>query len=435
MIQSRFILPLLVVLACGSSVLAQDLELMPIGKAWASNSINAIVFRGDPITTHENLQYAAYYDANGNVVIASREIDQRRWKTTVTLLKGNLKDAHNSISLIADGEGYLHVAWDHHGHALRYVRSKASGSLEFTDRLPMTGRNEGNVTYPQFFRLPDGNLLFLFRDGQSGRGNLVVNRYDTQSQTWTQLHDNLISGEDRRNAYWQAAVDAKGAVHLSWIWRETPDVATNHDLCYARSDDGGRTWLRSNRKPYALPITAATAEIAAGVPQKHELINQTSMCADEAGRPIIATYFRPPDDPVVQYFLVYHDGSAWKTVQVSQRTTPFSLSGLGTKQVPIARPQVLAATRGGKTHVWMVFRDTERGSRVSVAHCSDLARPTWDVRDLTDFSVRSWEPAFDRARWQRDDVLALYVQVTGQGDGEGLESLPPQVAYVLEWKP
>ena len=435
MIRTRYILPWLAVLACGAPVLAQNPRLMPIGKAWAANSINAIAFRGDPITTHDNRQYAAYYDVDGNVVVASREIDQREWKTTVTGLKGDVKDAHNAISIIADAKGYLHLSWDHHGHPLRYVRSRAPGSLEFTDKMPMTGRHEENVTYPQFFRLPDGNLLFFFRDGQSGRGNLVLNHYDADAQTWTRLHDNLISGENQRSAYWQASVDARGAVHLAWVWRETSDVATNHDLCYARSTDGGRTWFQTSGKRYSLPITAATAELAAAVPQKHELINQTSICADETGRPIIATYFRPPGTRVVQYFVIHHDASGWKTTQVTQRKTPFSLSGVGTKQIPIARPQVVASSRNGKTAAWMVFRDAEREARVSIAHCDDLDRPHWQVRDLTDFAVRSWEPSFDRVRWQRDGVLALYVQVTGQGDQEGLEALPPQTAYVLEWKP
>jgi hypothetical protein len=232
-----------------------------------------------------------------------------------------------------------------------------------------------------------------------------------------------------------ADVDAKGSIHLAWVWRETGDVATNHDLCYARSDDGGKTWARSDGRPYALPITAATAEIAAAIPQKHELINQTSITTDDTGHPIIATYFRPGETKVVQYFLVHHDGTVWKTVQVSQRKKPFTLSGLGSKQVPISRPQVVASTRDGKTNVWMVFRDEERGSRVSVAHCADLAKPSWDVRDLTDFSVRYWEPSFDRVRWRTDGVLVLYVQVVGQGDAEGLEAVPPQTGYVLEWTP
>jgi hypothetical protein len=249
------------------------------------------------------------------------------------------------------------------------------------------------------------------------------------------MHANLISGEGKRNAYWQACVDAKGSIHVSWVWRESGDVASNHDICYACSDDGGKTWKKSDGTAYTLPITASTAEIAAPVPQKHELINQTSMCTDSDGHPIIATYFRPEGTKVVQYFLIHHDGSSWKTTQASQRTQGFSLSGGGSKAIPISRPQVFARSINGKTSVSIVFRDEERGSKVSASHCDDLKDPRWETKDLTDFSVRYWEPSYDHIRWQRDGVLDLYVQMVGQGDGEKLEDIPPQPAQVLEWKP
>jgi hypothetical protein len=430
---------------------AAEPVLMKLTPAWAANSINTAIFRNDPITTHGDRQLAAYYDQGAHVVIASRTIGQTEWTTQVTNLTGNVKDAHNVISIIADGDGYLHVSWDHHNHPLRYVRSKspvtAPGPVEFTEKMPMTGENENSVSYPQFFALPDGNLLFFYRDGASGRGNLVLNRYDTRSKRWTQVHGNLVSGEGKRNAYPQMCVDAKGSIHVSWVWRESPDVASNHDLCYARSDDCGRTWVKSDGAKYAIPITAGSAEVASPVPQKHELINQTSMCADAQGHPVIATYFRPEGQQVPQYFVIWNDGGggggagAWKTVQVTKRTKAFSLSGGGSKQIPISRPQVFASNdprpgKTGNTSVGLIFRDTaERGGRVTLAHCEDLAHPQWPMQNLTDFSVGYWEPSYDHVRWQRDGVLDLYVQMNGQGDGETLQDIPAQPAHVLEWKP
>lgn len=410
---------------------------MNLGPAWAANSINAVVFRNDPITTAGDQQFAAYYDATGHVVLAQRTIGQAEWRTTVTTLTGNIKDAHNAISLVADGAGYLHLSWDHHNNPLHYVRSKSPNTADFGEPQRMTGGHEDMVSYPQFYRQPSGDLLFFYRDGASGNGNLALNRYDPKTQTWQRMFDNLISGEGKRNAYWQADVDRRGTIHVSWVWRESPDVASNHDLCYARSTDGGKTWTKSTGEAYVLPITAATAEIAAKIPQKHELMNQTSMCADDQGRPIIATYFREGDSPVPQYVVVFHDGKAWRRSQVSQRTQPFSLSGGGTKRVPISRPQVVAIERGGKPLTAVIFRDAERGDRVSISQCPDLsaAQPTWTVRDLTEDSVGQWEPSFDRVRWARDGVLDLFVQKVGQGDGETLDKVEPTPARVVEWQP
>ena len=112
-----------------------------------------------------------------------------------TKLKGNVADAHNSISIMVDGDGYLHIAWNHHGNQLHYCKTVAPGSLQLTDELPMTGNQEQKVTYPEFYSLPNGNLLFFYRDGQSGQGNLVINRYNTKQKQWQQLHSNLIDGE------------------------------------------------------------------------------------------------------------------------------------------------------------------------------------------------------------------------------------------------
>ena len=412
-----------------------EAKLLEVGKGWAANSVNAAVFRTDPITTWKDQQFVAYYNADSRVVIATRTLGNTTWTPTVTALTGNTKDAHNVISIIADGEGYLHLSWDHHGHPLRYVKSVAPGFTEFTKNIPMTGLFENNVAYPQFFKLANGNLIFLYRDGSSGRGNLALNHYDTKAQTWTQIHSNFISGENQRNAYPQSTVDAKGSIHVSWVWRESGDVATNHDVCYARSDDGGKTWCKSDGTSYALPITLATAEIAAPVPQKHELINQTSMCTDSDGHPIIATYFRPSGSPVPQFFVIAHDGKTWRTTQVSTRTTPFSLSGEGSKAIPISRPQVLAKSADGKTSVSVIYRDLERGSKVTVSQCADLRSGKWTTRDLTEFGVRFWEPSYDHIRWERDGILNLFVQSTGQGDGEQLEAIEPQPVFVLEWLP
>ena len=121
----------------------------------------------------------------------------------------------------------------------------------------MTGQREERVTYPQFYTLPGGDLLFVYRDGQSGRGDVLLNRYDVRRRAWRALQHPLIAGEGRRNAYVnQLAIDARGGWHLSWVWRESPDVASNHDVLYAYSPDEGRSWRTSSGAAYALPITA-----------------------------------------------------------------------------------------------------------------------------------------------------------------------------------
>ena len=76
---------------------------------------------------------------------------------------------------------------------------------------------EAHVTYPEFYKMSNGDLLFLYRDGSSGHGNLVINRYDIHLQKWQQVQSNLIDGEGQWNAYWQACVATRGVFHISWV--------------------------------------------------------------------------------------------------------------------------------------------------------------------------------------------------------------------------
>jgi hypothetical protein len=290
------------------------------------------------------------------------------------------------------------------------------------------------VTYPQFYELPDGDLLFLYRDGMSGNGNLMLNRYHTARGEWTPVARNFVDGQDERNGYPNLlAVDAQGGLHLSWCWRETPDVATNHDLCYARSSDGGFTWEQSDGTPLPLPITQDNAEYARRIPQNSKLINQCSMAVDADGNPIMATYWQPEGAPAPQYQIVYHDGARWIDWQVGERTLDFALSGPGSRRIPVSRPLVLVGPKSRR--LYLVFRDEERGGGVSVAVCSDPQREKWRIRELTDESLGFWEPAIDFALWHAEEKLHLLVQYAGQGDQETLEDVPPQMVSVLTWTP
>lgn len=403
-----------------------------LGLGYARTSVNSPIFRYSPLYTHEGTQYAGWYDGDGVMNLAKRRFGSDEWETHKTQYTGNVQDAHNVISLAVDGEGYLHVSWDHHNDPLNYARGTEPGSLELGEKRPMTGQHEDRVTYPQFYAAEDGRLLFLYRDGGSGNGNLVLNRYDPAAGEWEQVHANLVSGEGQRNAYWQACTDDAGTLHLSWVWRESPDVATNHDIAYARSRDGGVSWEKTDGTPYEMPITESTAEVAWEIPQNSDLMNQTSMFADADGRPYIANYWRAPDGAAPQYHIVYRDGDQWALQQVMDREQDFTLGGGGTKRVPISRPLIVSATEDGKTGAWLIFRDEARGAKVSVAICDDLSKPEWQVVDLTEDSVGHWEPTYDPAAWREHGVLSLFVQHMGQGDGETAVEVPPQPVRVLD---
>lgn len=428
-ILSRYLLCLL--LLSSSSVFAQ---LSTVGEGWAGNSVNAVIFRKNALASYKGIQYIAYYDQNKRVVLGKRKLGQSGWTVQKTQYTGNTADAHRSISLIVDGDGYLHISWDHHGNALNYAMSVAPGSMQLGDRTGMTGLKESNVTYPEFYTLAGGNLLFLYRDGSSGNGNLMMNRYDIKTRKWTQVQDSFIDGEGKRNAYPQMAVDTRGVIHISWVWRESADVSSNHDMSYARSADGGKTWEKSTGEKYILPIRISTAECVLRIPEHSELINQTSMFADAAGRPFIASYWREAGQLVPQYHVIYKDAEEWKTLNLGFRKTAFSLSGMGTKSIPVSRPQIITWNKKKGLAIALIFRDQERGEKVSIAVCSDLVKNSWKISDLTDESVGAWEPCYDTELWKNKGILNLYIQKVMQLDGEGKAEVAPTPVQVLEYK-
>lgn len=261
----------------------------------------------------------------------------------------------------------------------------------------------------------------------------MVNRFDLASGEWKSIAHPLIDGQGERNAYINTvAIDDKGGWHFSWTWRETWDVATNHDIMYAYSPDEGQSWMKSDGKKYRLPITIDNAEIAYEIPQKSELINQTSMTVDSEGSPVIATYWRPEDTDSPQYHIITKKSNEWIARQVTNRENSFSLSGGGTKRIPISRPQIIA---GDSRDLYMIFRDFERGGGISIARSTNSSYENWQISDIHTTSVGMWEPTYDRQAWENRRELYLFVQNVGQGDGETLEDIPPQKIFLLKWIP
>jgi hypothetical protein len=97
----------------------------------------------------------------------------------------------------------------------------------------------------------------------------------------------------------------------------------------------------------------------------------------------------------------------------------------------VSRPLLLSDSRN-PAGLFVIFRDTERASRITLARCVDLAGAKWTFSDLTDFDVGSWEPCYDAALWRQAGRLHLFVQRVGQGAHESLDDLSPQAVHVLE---
>ncbi len=295
----------------------------------------AEVWAGTPaefgLDTNYGCQAVAFYDADRRPSIALRDLDGQEWTIERLPLRRVGWDAHNGLTVAIDDDGRIHVAGNVHGDPLAYART--SDPLDvgtFERRLAMVGAREERVTYPRFFRGPGRSLVFEYRDGRSGAGDWLYNVYDRSTGEWRRLIETpLTAGGDRMNAYPHGPiVGPDGRYHCCWVWRDSPDAATNHDLSYARSPDL-REWGTSDGQPLSLPIALETGEVIDPVPPGGGLINDnTPIGFDGNGRPVIS-YHKHDQAGNTQLHVARAGSDSWEIVRVSDWDYRWEFGGHG----------------------------------------------------------------------------------------------------------
>lgn len=262
--------------------------------------MNGESFQQDGITTYRGWQYSAFWDQSGHVNISRRKVSGGAWQNVrLTDYATTSTDSHNTISIgISGQDGTIHLAFDMHSSQLRYRRS-AAGLAASPDTAAWTAASFGGVatslagtamnqvTYPQFFRAPDGTLQLAIRTGLSGAGDQVL--YEYANGAWTFV-GRFINGTTAGNNPYLFGIeyDSTSLLHVTWTVRETANASTNHDLYYAYSRDKGRTWRNNAGTVIATtggnPLTGnATGLRVWAIGQNRGLINQESQVVDRAG--------------------------------------------------------------------------------------------------------------------------------------------------------
>jgi BNR repeat-containing family member len=262
--------------------------------------------------------------------VGSRSLGSKTW--TFARLASKLGwDSHNYVTMAIDDLGFVHVSGNMHVNPLVYFRStRALDVTSFARVVSMVGSNEQSCTYPQFFSGPQGNLIFAYRDGSSGDGNYIFNTYDSANKRWRRLLNTpLVDGEGQRNAYPVGPTQGPdGLWHLVWVWRETPDAATNHDLSYAKTQNL-MDWQSAGARSLSLPITLGSADIVDPVPQKDGMINNNTKVGFDAQKRAIVSYQKYDSKGNTQIYNARFENGAWVSHQTTDWTYRWSFSGSG----------------------------------------------------------------------------------------------------------
>ncbi|QQQ78798.1 BNR repeat-containing protein [Saccharothrix sp. 6-C] len=279
----------------------------------------------DALITYNGHQYAAWYTAGRNAVIARRALGGS-WEKAVLPHRLSADDSHNVISLgISPQDGTLHVAMDTHDTRLHYSKSVAglvsqpgshpwSPSVFGTVQRTLGGVELGAMTYPQFVVTPEGALQFSFRTGRSGNGVNELAEYTGgawrklggwSSATGSYTGPNGVVSTTRNMYLHGLTYDRRGRLHAAFTWREgnsgvlcNPGGLTNHDTGYVYSDDRGRTWRNAAG---AVVGTTGGTRVSVGSPglvadpldPNHGLMNQEGQGADSTGTPHVVISYVP----------------------------------------------------------------------------------------------------------------------------------------------
>ncbi len=299
-------------------------ERVDVEPVWSGHPV------GCDLLTEGDLQFAAYYDAERNLVVAKRKLDEKEW--TFKRLPTKIGwDSHNYVTMTLDRDKFLHVSGNMHCVPLIYFRSEKPLDIESLAQVAsMTGENEKRCTYPRFVTGPNKELLFTYRDGSSGNGNQIWNIYDPDKKIWSRLLDKpLFDGQGKMNAYFHPpVVGPDGFYHMTWVWRNTPDCATNHDISYARSKDL-RHWENSRGEPYKLPITLETGEIIDPVPVKGGLLNPLQRIGFDLDGRVVVSYSKYDTAGNFQICNARLESDGWKSYQTSDWDYRWEFSGGG----------------------------------------------------------------------------------------------------------
>jgi len=282
------------------------------------------------LLTASERHYVAYYDTQRRMTVASRTLNSNDWQYQVLPTQVGW-DSHNYITMAVDGDGNLHVSGNMHVDPLIYFRTEKPENITTLKTSLMCGMQEDKVTYPRFLEDPQGNLLFNYRHGASGNGMQFFNRYDLNRRNWSRLHDTpLLYGKGECNAYPLGPVRGPdGWFHLVWVWRDTPDCATNHHLSYARSQDLVH-WESVFGEMIELPMELRQETLWVDpVPSGGGMINGGQrLFFDTDNRPII-TYHKSDANGYMQIYAARPEANRWVRHLLTDWNKPVVFNGGG----------------------------------------------------------------------------------------------------------
>jgi hypothetical protein len=435
------------------SVLDPQALLMP-SSATFGRALNNVSFQTEALMTHGGYQFATWYhlgNSNEHVYLARRQLGSSNWEVMDTgglLINGDgthinsvAWNAHNVISMGISNDGVIHIAYDHHGHTLRYVTSSVNTATGSTwnnsifnaerSSLNVGGPAINGITYPRFINQPDGNLLMAYRSGGSGNGMILIASYDSTSQSWS-TPQSILSGSgtytDRfgssstRNAYVNGFdYGPDGSLHVTFTWREKTGGA-NHDIGYMVSTDNGATWQNNAGQNVGSTVSYNSPGIhIATMDRSNTLINQQAQAVDLQGGVHTLMWHRRFDEPGFQWQSgdpgFFTNDAAYYHYYRDPVTGDWTRQQLPTEQNVGSRPKIAYDAEG---NIYAVYTSPDTIPTSGITYYADgnliIAGATkasgysdWSIL-FEDTRLFSGEPLIDQDIFLNTGLLSILIQ-------------------------
>ena len=398
-------------------------SVTPIDKVWAGQPT------GFSLLTHGNRQYIAYYNGDRRMVVGQRNLSEEKFSLTVIPATNRETaggtstvlgwDSHNSVTIAIDKQGYLHLSGNMHVNPLTYFRSTKPNDIStLVQVMEMVGLNEKRCTYPHFMTTREGELLFHYRDGASGSGNEIYNIWSCENQKWSRLLDvPLTDGQGLMNAYQtQPTLMADNWYHVYWVWRDTPDCATNHDLSYIKSPDL-KNWFNAFGDPVTLPATLDNKSLIVDpVPPGGGIINLAArLCLNRNNKPLFV-FHKYDQKGNLQFYVSWTEGKKWVSRQITDWDYRWKFSGGGSINSEV---QVGPFTRRSDGRYEIGYTHIKYGTG------------TFLLDEKLNVTGKVIKPAPFRESIKTEGKFpGLLVQTTGDLEG----SSEKNISYMLKWE-
>lgn len=216
-----------------------------------------------------NRTFFVYGNADNAPTISAYDHATGKFLYPRVLGRNRNNDAHRNPTLLIEPDGHLVVFYGAHSDITHTLRSTNPYDITYWETV--ADLPDRKTSYPQCWELVPGEIFVSYRQAPSWEtSSWRMTISSDGGRSWDAPRELVNLGESAVYGISIAETgDTPRRVHFVWsrLGGGSPEeIASKHlwarryNIYYACSDDGGRTWRRSDGIPYELPVTLETQE-------------------------------------------------------------------------------------------------------------------------------------------------------------------------------